>query len=112
MLMISGGYKDAKPGIRPDPKMVEKMGAFNKELDKAGVLLGLNGLHPPASGARVKFAEDQATQLEPGPFPETTETVGGYWIIQVGSQSEVIEWAKRCPANAGDVIEIRQIFEP
>ena len=110
MLMIPGGYADAKPGTMPDPKAVAAMMKYNEQLKKAGVLLDLNGLHPPSVGARVSFAGGKPVVTD-GPFADTKEVLGGYWMIQVGSRQEAIEWAKRCPASANEVIEIRQVQE-
>src|SRR5689334_3582780 len=92
MLMIPKGYENAAPGTLPDPKAVEAMMKYNESLHKAGVLLALDGLHPPSVGARVSFANGKA-KVTDGPFAEAKEVVGGYWIIQVGSREEAIEWA-------------------
>jgi len=110
MLMIPKGYEQAKPGTMPDPKAVAAMMKYNEELKKAGVLLGLDGLHPPSMGARVSFPGGKPTVTD-GPFAESREVVGGYWMIQVKSKEEAIEWAKRCPASGNEVIEIRQVQE-
>lgn len=110
MLMIPGGYEKAAPDFTPDPKAIRTMGAYNESLQKAGVLLSLDGLHPPSAGARVSFRAGKPMVTD-GPFAETKETVGGYWMIQVKSKEEAIEWAKRCPASDTETIEIRQIFE-
>jgi hypothetical protein len=110
MLMIPKGYAAAAPGAMPDPKHVAAMMKYNEALQKAGVLLGLDGLHPPAMGARVAFAGGKPKVTE-GPFPEATEVLGGYWMIQVKSKAEAIEWASRCPASDNEVIEIRQVQE-
>ena len=110
MLMIPRGYEKAKPGAMPDPAAVAAMMKYNEDLQKAGVLLGLEGLHPPAKGARITFAGGKPAVTD-GPFPDTTETLGGYWMIQVASREEAIEWAKRCPASANETIEIRQVQE-
>jgi len=83
---------------------------YNESLQKAGVLLGLDGLHPPSMGARVSFAGKKPTVTD-GPFIETNEVLGGYWMIQVKSKEEAIEWAKRCPASDNEIIEIRQVQE-
>jgi len=84
--------------------------AYNESLQKAGVLLSLDGLHPPSMGARVSFSDGKPTVTD-GPFAEAKEVLGGYWIIQVGSKREAIEWASRCPAQDNEVIEIRQVQE-
>jgi len=110
MLMIPGGYEKAAPDARPDAKAVEAMMKYNESLQKAGVLLSLDGLHPLATGARVSFAGGKP-KVTDGPFVETKEVLGGYWMIDVKSKDEAIEWAKRCPASANETIEIRQVFE-
>lgn len=94
----------------PDPEAVAAMGRYNDELAKAGVLLSLDGLHPAAKGARVRFSGGTATVTD-GPFTEAKELVGGYWLIQAKSKAEAVEWASRCPAADGDMIEVRQVFE-
>ena len=83
---------------------------YNEALQKAGVLLALNGLHPPSMGARVSFEGGKA-KVTDGPFAEAKEVLGGYWMIQVRSKEEAIEWAKRCPGGANEIIEIRQVQE-
>jgi hypothetical protein len=110
MLMIPKGYEKATADTMPDPKMVEKMMKFNESLQKAGVLLSLDGLHPPAAGARVSFAGGKP-KVTDGPFAEAKELLGGYWMLQVKSQADAVEWARRCPAQDGDIIEIRQVHE-
>ena len=110
MLMIPGGYEKAAPGTMPDAKAVAAMMKYNESLQKAGVLLALDGLHPPSMGARVTFSEGKATVTD-GPFPEAKEGLGGYWMIQVKSKEEAIEWASRCPASNNEVIEVRQVQE-
>ena len=110
MLMIPKGYESAKPGTVPDPKAVAAMMKYNEALQKAGVLLALDGLHPPSMGARVSFAGGKA-KVTDGPFTEAKEVVGGYWMIQVKSKEEAIEWASRCPGLENEVIEIRQVQE-
>jgi hypothetical protein len=110
MLMIPKGYEQAKPGTMPDAKAVAAMMKYNQELQKAGVLLALEGLHPPSMGARVSFAGGKP-KVTDGPFTEAKEVVGGYWMIQVKSRDEAIEWASRCPASDNEVIEIRQVQE-
>jgi hypothetical protein len=113
LMMIKG---DSEPGQLPSEELLAEMGKYNEELTKAGVLLDLNGLHPSATGARVKFAGGKRTVID-GPFAEGKELVAGYWILQVKSMDEAIEWAKRVPFEAGGEygdegeIEIRQIFE-
>jgi hypothetical protein len=110
MLMIPKGYESAKPGTVPDAKAVEAMMKYNEALQKAGVLLALDGLHPPSMGARVSFAGGKP-KVTDGPFAEAKEVLGGYWMIQVKSREEAIEWAKRCPGSENEVIEIRQVQE-
>jgi len=110
MLMIPKGYESAKPGTMPDPQAVEAMMKYSESLQKAGVLLGLDGLHPPSMGARVSFAGGKP-KVTDGPFAEAKEVLGGYWMIQVKSKEEAIEWAKRCPGGDNEVIEIRQVQE-
>ena len=110
MLMIPKGYETAKPGTMPEPKAVEAMMKYNESLQKAGVLLALDGLHPPSMGARVSFAGAKP-KVTDGPFAEAKEVVGGYWMIQVKSRAEAIEWASRCPGSENEVIEIRQVME-
>lgn len=110
MLMIPGGYETAAPGTMPDAKHVEAMMKYNEALQKAGVLLALDGLHPPSMGARVSFPGGKA-KVTDGPFAEAKEVLGGYWMIQVKSKEEAIAWASRCPAMGNEVIEVRQVQE-
>src|SRR5688500_16884325 len=110
MLMIPDGYENAAPGATPDPKAAAAMMKYNESLQQAGVLLALDGLHPPSMGARIAFAGGKPTVTD-GPFTEAKEVVGGYWMIQVKSKAEAIEWASRCPASANEVIEVRQVQE-
>jgi len=111
MLMIPDVYKKpTSPGFLPDSDAVEKMGKYNAELQKAGVLLALDGLTPPSSAVRIRFS-GAIPEVVQAPFPEAKEALGGYWMLQVKSREEAIEWAKRCPAGANDVIEIRRVFE-
>jgi hypothetical protein len=110
MLVIPKGYEKAAPGTVPDAKIVEKMTKYNQELTKAGVLLALDGLHPPSMGARVTFSGGKA-KVTDGPFAEAKEVLGGYWMIQVKSKAEAIEWAKRAPMPDGEFIEVRQVQE-
>jgi len=110
MLMIPKGYESAPPGEVPDAKAVAAMMKYNEELQKAGVLRALDGLHPPSMGARVSFAGGKPVVTD-GPFAEAKEVLGGYWMIEVGSKEEAIEWAKRCPASENEIIEIRQVQE-
>ncbi len=110
MLVIPQGYEKAAPGTMPDAKLVAEMMKYNESLQKAGVLLGLDGLHPPSMGARVSFKGGKP-QVTDGPFIETKEVLGGYWMINVKSLGEAIEWAKRAPMPEGEVIEVRQVQE-
>ena len=110
LLMIPKGYESAAPGTLPDAKAVAAMMKFNQSLQQAGVLLALDGLHPPSMGARVSFASGKPT-VSDGPFAEAKEVLGGYWMIDVRSREEAIAWASRCPASANEVIEVRQVQE-
>ncbi|HEX6850846.1 MAG TPA: YciI family protein [Candidatus Polarisedimenticolaceae bacterium] len=110
MLMIPKGYESAEPGTMPDAEGVAAMMRYNEELQKAGVLLALDGLHPPSMGARVSFPGGKP-KVTDGPFAEAKEVLGGYWMIQVSSREEAIEWAKRCPASENEILEIRQVQE-
>ena len=110
MIVIPKGYESATPDALPDAEGVAKMMEYNTALQKAGVLLALDGLLPPSTGARISFADGKAT-VSDGPFAEAKEAIGGYWVIQVRSREEAIEWAKRAPMSNNDVIEVRQIFE-
>ena len=119
MLMIKG---EPQPGAAPSGELLAAMGRYNDELKEAGVLIDLAGLLPSAEGRRVKFAKGDRTVIE-GPFPESKQLIAGYWILQVASMEEAVEWAKRAPFEAlsriypGEYgatgeIEIRQVFEP
>ncbi len=110
MIVIPKGYDTAAPGTLPPADLVEKMGKYNESLSRAGVLLALDGLHPPSEGARVSFARGKAT-VRDGPFAEAKEVLGGYWMIQAKSRAEAVEWARRAPMPDGDVIEVRQVQE-
>jgi hypothetical protein len=110
LLMIPKGYETAEPGTAPDAAAVAAMMRYTESLQKAGVLLALDGLHPPSMGARVAF-DGSKPRVEDGPFAEAKEVVGGYWLIQVRSREEAIEWACRCPARHNEVIEVRQVQE-
>jgi hypothetical protein len=112
MLMIPAVYQGGKkldPGFAPDRKKMEEMGRFNNEMGKAIKILSLNGLHPLTTGARVAFSKGKPTVTD-GPFIESKEVLGGYWLVEAASKEEVVKWAQRCPAEPGDVIEIRHIF--
>ncbi len=110
MLVIPKVYENAKADFVPPADLVAKMTKYNESLTKAGVLLGLEGLTPPAKGARVKFSGGKAKATD-GPFTEAKELVGGYWMIQAKSREEAVEWAKRAPMLDGDIIEVRQVQE-
>jgi hypothetical protein len=111
MLMIPKGYESAAPGTMPeDMAALDAMMAYNKSLVDAGVLRAGEGLHPPSMGARVSF-KGGVPLVTDGPFAEAKEVLGGYWLIEVGSRAEAIEWAKRCPAGDNEVIEVRQVQE-
>jgi hypothetical protein len=110
MLMIPRGYEQAAPGTSPDAAAVARMMKYNESLQKAGVLLALDGLHPPSMGARVSF-QGGKPKVTDGPFTEAKEVLGGYWMIQVGSREEAIQWASRVPASDNEVIEVRQVQE-
>jgi hypothetical protein len=110
MLMIPGGYETAAPDAMPSAEAVSAMMKYNQALKEAGVLITLDGLHPPSSGARVSFASGKPVVTD-GPFTESKEVLGGYWMIEVKSREEAIAWAKRCPASGNEVIEIRQVHE-
>ena len=110
LLVIPKGYETAAPDAVPDAKAVERMMQYNEDLAKAGVLLALDGLHPPSSGARVSYKGGKPS-VKDGPFAESKECVGGYWMIQVKSREEAIEWAKRAPMGDNEIIEVRQVQE-
>jgi len=111
MLMIPKGYETAKPGTMPeDAERIGSMMKYNESLQKAGVLLALDGLHPPSTGARVSFRGGTPT-VKDGPFAEAKEVLGGYWMIQVKSRDEALEWAKRAPMGDNEIIEVRQVQE-
>jgi len=110
MLVIPKVYEHAGADFVPPADLVAKMTKFNDALSKAGVLLGLDGLTPPAKGTRVKFSGGKP-KVTDGPFAEAKELVGGYWMIQVRSKEEAVEWAKRAPMLDGDTIEVRQVQE-
>ncbi|MEP6800727.1 MAG: YciI family protein [Acidobacteriota bacterium] len=112
-LVIVKANKDSEMGALPDEKLLAEMGRFNEELANAGVLLAAEGLHPTSKGARVRFSGDRRTVID-GPFSETKELIAGFWLFQVKSKEEAIEWVKRSPNPFPDrdsEIEIRQVFE-
>src|ERR1700731_180818 len=110
MLMIPGGYETAAPGTMPSVEAVAAMMKYNEALKDAGVLITLDGLHPPSMGARVSFKGGKPLVTD-GPFTESKEVLGGYWMIEVKSHEEAIAWAMKCPASGHEVIEIRQVQE-
>ena len=113
-MMIVKANKDSEAGIMPEEKLIAAMTKYNEALAKAGVLLDLSGLQPSAKGARIKFSGGKRTVVN-GPFADTAGLIAGYWLIQVKSRDEAIEWAKRAPAPFGEgkdgEIELRQLFE-
>jgi hypothetical protein len=111
MLMIPRGYETAPPGTMPDDaERIAAMMNYNESLQQAGILLACDGLHPPSMGARVSFPKGKPVVTD-GPFAESKEVLGGYWMIRVASRQEAIDWASRCPASETEVIEIRQVQE-
>ncbi|MCA1929032.1 YciI family protein [Rheinheimera sp.] len=110
LLMIPKGYESAAPGTMPETDAVDAMMDYNRKLQDAGILLGCEGLHPPSMGARVSFNSGKALVTD-GPFTETKEVLGGFWMIQVPSKAEAIRWASLCPASDNEVIEVRQVQE-
>jgi hypothetical protein len=111
MIIFPKDYENAKPGWVPDLKSMEKMGKYNEQLQKAGVLIALDGLTPPSTmSARVTFKSGKS-QVTDGPFAETKEVVGGYWIIQVKSREEALEWASRIPGEDNVMVEVRRMFD-
>jgi hypothetical protein len=110
MLMIPLGYETAPADVQLDPERVAAMMRYNETLKDAGVLITLDGLHPPSMGARVSFATGEPVVTD-GPFAEAKEVLGGYWMIEVASRAEAIAWAKKCPGSPNEVIEIRQVQE-
>ncbi|WP_257170857.1 YciI family protein [Bradyrhizobium sp. SRS-191] len=110
MLMIPLGYEAAPSDVQLDPECVAAMMRYNEALNDAGVLITLDGLHPPSTGVRVSFASGEPIVTD-GPFAEAKEVLGGYWMIEVNSRAEAIAWAKQCPASANEIIEIRQVQE-
>ena len=112
-MVIVKADKNSEAGVLPDEKLLSEMGKYNEELAKAGVLLSAEGLHPSSKGARVRFSGAKRTVID-GPFPGTKDLVAGFWMFQVKSKEEAIEWIKRCPnpfPGTEPEIEIRQVFE-
>jgi hypothetical protein len=110
MLVIPKGYETARPDAAPEAEAVARMMKYNEDLANAGVLLSLDGLKPPSTGVRVTFSGGKP-KVTDGPFAEAKESVGGYWLIQVKSKEEAIEWAKRAPMGDNEIIEVRQVQE-
>jgi len=110
VLMIPGDRKNVEAGVMPDQKLISAMMKYNEDLAKAGVLLALDGLQPSSKGARIRFSGGKRIVTD-GPFTEAREVIGGYWLWQVKSKAEAIEWASRCPAAEGDTLEVRQVYE-
>jgi hypothetical protein len=110
VMVIVKANKDSEAGVMPNKKMLADMGKFNEELVKAGVMLAGEGLHPTSKGKRVKFSGQQRTVTD-GPFTETKELIAGFWLWQVKSMDEAVEWLKRAPFDQGAELEIRPVFE-
>lgn len=110
VLMIPGDKKSYEAGAMPEAELIAAMMTYNEDLVKSGILLAGDGLHPSPKGARVSFAGGKS-RVTDGPFAEAKELIGGYWIWQVESKAEAVEWARRCPALEGDTLELRQIFD-
>ena len=114
-IVIVKANKQSEAGILPTAELLAAMGKFNEEMVKAGIMLAAEGLRPSSKGARIKFGADGKRTVTDGPFAETKELVAGFWLIQVKSKQEAIEWMKRCPAPMGPgeeaELEIRQVFE-
>ena len=109
LLVIPKGYENAAPGTMPEADAVAEMMKFNRALKDAGILRALDGLHPPSMGARVSFKGGKASVTD-GPFAETHEVLGGYWIIDVASKEDAVAWAKRAPMADNEIIEVRRIM--
>ncbi len=109
-MVIVKANKDSEAGVLPDEKILTEMGKFNEQLSKAGVMLAGEGLQPSSKGVRVRFDGSKRTVID-GPFAETKELIAGFWLWQVKSKDEAIEWLKRAPFDGGTEIEIRQVFE-
>ncbi|OLD63428.1 MAG: dehydrogenase [Acidobacteria bacterium 13_1_40CM_2_68_5] len=112
VMVLVKANKDTEAGVLPDEKLLTEMGKYNEELVKAGLVLAMEGLHPSSKGARVRFSGARRTVTD-GPFTEAKELIAGFWLWQVKSMAEAIEWVKRCPNPTGaeSEIEIRQVFE-
>jgi hypothetical protein len=109
-MILVPANEESEAGVLPDEKLLVAMGKYNEELVRAGVLLAAEGLYPTSKGAKVKFSGSNRTVID-GPFSEAKELIAGFWLIQVRSREEAIEWVKRAPFDGGIEIEIRQIFE-
>ena len=109
-MVIVKANKDSEAGALPDEKILTAMGKYNEELVKAGVMLAAEGLHPSSKGARVRFEGKNRTVID-GPFAETKELIAGFWLWQVQSKEEAIEWLKRAPFDGGTEVELRQVYE-
>jgi hypothetical protein len=109
-MMIVKASKDSEAGVLPTEEMLAAMAKYNEELVKAGILLSAEGLQASAKGSRVRFTGDKRTVID-GPFTETKELIAGFWLIQVKSKQEALEWARRIPFTDGEEVEIRQVFE-
>lgn len=110
VMVLVKADKNSEAGVMPDEKMLTEMGKFNEELVKAGVMLAGEGLHPSSNGVRIRFDGAKRTVID-GPFAETKELLAGFWLLQVKSKEEAIEWIKRAPFDGGTEIEIRPVFE-
>jgi hypothetical protein len=108
-MVIVKASEDSEQGVMPTEQELAEMGAYNEELVKAGVMLAGEGLHPSSTGARVRFGKDGSSTVIDGPFAETKELVAGFWILEVSSREEVLEWVKKAPFRGGEV-EVRQVF--
>ena len=111
VMVIVKANKESEAGVLPDKEILTRMGKYNEELVKAGIMLAGDGLHPTAKGKRVRFPGAIRTVID-GPFTETKELIAGYWLWQVRSMEEAVEWLKRAPFDGGEEVEIRQVFEP
>src|SRR4051795_61966 len=110
VLVLVKASKESEAGVMPSTELLAQMGKFNEELVKAGVMQAGEGLHPSSKGARVRFSGKERTVID-GPFAETKELVAGFWLWQVGSKEEAIEWLKRAPFDGGTEVELRQVFD-
>ena len=110
VMVIVKANKESEAGVFPNKEILTKMGKYNEELVKAGIMLAGDGLHPTAKGKRVRFSGAIRTVID-GPFTETKELIAGYWLWQVRSMEEAVEWLKRAPFDGGAEVEIRQVFE-